>query len=99
MSITTDRNDPGLREVGPDGQQRAYIVLPEPERAVFVRPVRTSYRHEVCGAVTTMGTALAETYAVNPTFYGATFCATCHAHFSVGEHGQFTWLDGTKVGT
>ena len=53
-----------------------------------------------CGAVTTMGKALAETYARDPSFYGGTFCATCRAHFPVGEHGEFTWADdGTKVGT
>lgn len=53
-----------------------------------------------CGAVTTMGQALAETYACDPTFYGATFCATCHAHFPVGPKGEFVW-EGTneKVGS
>ena len=53
-----------------------------------------------CGSITTMGQALAETYARNPSFYGATFCVGCGAHFPVGEHGQFVW-DGTneKVGT
>lgn len=52
-----------------------------------------------CGGVTTMGDAIAETYARTPTFYGATYCATCRGHFPVGEHGEFEWLDGTKVGT
>lgn len=52
-----------------------------------------------CGVATTMGLALAETYARNPTYYGATFCAGCRDHFPVGENGQFVWEDGTKVGT
>lgn len=52
-----------------------------------------------CGNVTTMGQAIAETYAANPTFYGGTMCVHCHNHFPVGEHGEFVWLDGTKVGT
>ena len=53
-----------------------------------------------CGHVTTMGAALAETYARDPGFYSGTFCATCSAHFDVGEHGEFVW-EGTneRVGT
>lgn len=53
-----------------------------------------------CGVVTTMGQALAETYARDPSFYSGTFCAGCGAHFPVGEEGEFVW-DGTseKVGT
>src|SRR6266851_5064143 len=30
-----------------------------------------------CGTVTTMGQALAETYARDPSFYGATYCCGC----------------------
>lgn len=53
-----------------------------------------------CGGVTTMGVALAETYARNPSFYGATYCSICGDHFPVGEQGEFVW-DGTneRVGT
>ena len=66
----------------------------------FVRPVRDAYVHTKCGAVTTMGRALAETYARDPQFYSGTFGCACRAHFPVGEHGEFVW-DGTneKVGT
>lgn len=50
-----------------------------------------------CGTITTMGRALAETYARIPTFYGATYCCTCCAHFPVGE---FVWTaDGSVVGS
>ena len=101
MSTTSDRNDPGLRDIGPDGMRASYLVLSEEERARgFVRPVRRTYIHQTCGAATTMGVAIAETYARNPGFYGGTYCAQCQAHFPVGEHGQFVW-DGTdiKVGT
>lgn len=47
MPTTTDRDDPRLREVDPvTGQQAAYLVLSEEERARgFVRPVRRSYAH------------------------------------------------------
>jgi hypothetical protein len=96
---------PGHREIITEGerqgQQKGYVVLAEEERAKgFVRPVRRSYRHLKCGAVTTMGQLLAETYARNPAFYSGTFCSTCRAHFPVGADGEFVWL-GTdeKVGT
>jgi len=48
-----------------------------------------------CGVVTTMGQALAETYARNPSFYSGTFCCGCGTHFPVGENGEFVW-DGTE---
>ena len=87
--------------VAASGMHPSYWVLSESERGKgFVRPVRRSYRHDRCGTVTTMGVALAETYARQPDFYGATFCCGCGVHFPVGERGEFTW-DGTteKVGT
>ena len=54
-----------------------------------------------CNSLTTMGQALAETYAREPAFYGGTFCAACGAHFPVGAQGEFIWDDGSKerVGT
>ncbi len=53
-----------------------------------------------CGTVTTMGQALAETYAREPGFYGATYCCGCSMHRPVGRVGEFVW-DGTteRVGT
>lgn len=93
---------PDHREINPaTGMQKGYVVLSEDERAKgFIRPVRRSYRHEKCGVVTTMGQALAETYARDPYFYSGTFCWGCGSHFPVGEDGEFTW-DGTdeRVGT
>lgn len=89
------------REIGPDGMQKGYVVLTPEERAKgFVRPVRDAYKHLTCGQVTTMGRALAETYARDPAFYSGTFCATCRKHFPVGPDGEFVW-SGTneKVGT
>lgn len=50
-----------------------------------------------CGAVTTMGDALCETYARNPKFYGATYCTGCNRHRPVNE---FIWVeDGERVGS
>lgn len=104
------------RETRADGMQKDYVVLTAGERAKgFVRPVRRSYRHvgkpghnskldgaasRGCGGVTTMGIALAETYARDPKFYGGTFCATCKEHFPVGAEGEFVWADtDERVGT
>ena len=58
-----------------------------------------------CGNVTTMARAIAETYAVTPGFYGATYCCVCMRHRPVGPHGEFTWIEadgseaGNRVGT
>lgn len=100
MSLTTDRNDPGLKDHRPDGQQKAYLILSEEERAKgFVRPVRTSYVHSrgKCGGVATrMSRELGETYARDPYFYSGTFCVGCGGHFPVAE---FDWEDGSVVGS
>lgn len=82
----------------PTGQHKGYVVLCPDERAKgFVRPYRDSYKHATCGAVTTMGLALSETYARNPQFYSATFCVHCNRHLPVAE---FVWMvDGEQVGS
>lgn len=50
-----------------------------------------------CGALTTMGLALCETYARDPSFYGATYCVGCRMHRPVAE---FRWdEDGEVVGS
>lgn len=88
--------DDSHKEIDPaTGMQKDYIVLSADERAKgFVKPVRRFYTHNVCGTVTTMGSALAETYARNPRFYSGTFCAGCHKHFHLD---QFTWPDGEPM--
>src|SRR3954469_22226889 len=99
MSTTSDRNDPRLTrgvDEEPVAMAAAYLVLSETDRAAgFVRPVRRSYIHtRGCGAVTTMGRAIAETYARDPHFYGATFCTGCSMHRPVGPDGEFDWFAG-----
>jgi hypothetical protein len=90
---------PDHREIDPaTGMQKGYVALCPEERAKgFVRPVRRTYTHLICRTDTTMGLALAETYARDPGFYGGTFCCTCRAHFPLDE---FVWA-GTdnKVGS
>ena len=96
MSYTTDPTHPdlgrGIDEQKID-QHKVYLVLSDEEIAKgFVRPVRESYVHKTCGTVTKMGLKLAETYARDPKFYGATYCVGCGKHLDVTE---FTW-DGTN---
>lgn len=45
-----------------------------------------------CGRDTAMADRLAETYARNPKFYGATYCVNCAKHLAVDE---FVWT-GTR---
>lgn len=95
MSYTTDPNDPrigrGIDE-NPVPQHEAYLVLsPEELAQWFIRPVRIAYVHKTCGTLTSMGRTIAETYARNPKFYGATYCVGCQRHLPVSE---FVW-DGT----
>lgn len=81
------------RDILPSGQQKGYVVLTAEERHKgFVRPVRRTYLHKPCKTTTTMGIALAETYARDPYFYAATFCCQCRDHFPLD---QFVW-DGTE---
>lgn len=89
---------PDHRDIDPKtGMQKDYVVLCPEERAKgFVRPLRYTYVHTKCGTATTMNRSLAETYARDPSFYGGTFCCGCRAHFPVGE---FTWDDGSVVGS
>lgn len=140
--ITDNPDHPDINQDRGDGQNKAYLVLSEAERAKgYVRPVRVSYVHvgsrptyplreltpdeherydqygyirseeyppgaalvgrfwtakqlaSGCQTLTTMGRALAETYARDPKFYGYTFCCGCSQHFPVDE---FVW-DGTDL--
>ncbi len=101
MTLITDPKDPRLTrgiDDKPVPQAEVYLVLSEEERAKgFVRPYRDRYIHETCGAETIMGRELSETYARDPKFYGATYCARCKMHRPVSE---FTWsADGEAVGS
>ncbi len=104
MSLTNDPSDPGLRQIKANGQQEKYLVLSEEERAKgFVRPVRNRYKHFACGTITSMGQALAETYARDPKFYGGTYCCGCGKHLHLVDPDgipAFFWVpDGDPVGS
>jgi len=103
MATTSDPADPRLTH-GADATQvpqaEAYLVLSNEERARgFVRPVRRSYWHTTCGRITTMAQSIAETYAREPSFYGATYCTWCQMHRPVGADGEFHWCDPGNVET
>lgn len=101
MGLTTDPADRRLTH-GSDplgseaGLAEVYLVLSPDELAKgYVRPLRAQYWHTVCGKVTTMHESIAATYASNPRFYGATYCAHCRCHRPVGDDGEFHWVDPT----
>ncbi len=85
---------PDHRDIDPaTGMQKGYVVLTQEERDKgYVRPVRRTYTHKKCGCDTTMGWAIAETYARDPKFYSGTFCCACSAHYPLD---QFVW-QGTE---
>lgn len=96
--VTDDPTDPRLgrgADIAPVPQNEVYLVLSPTERAKgFVRPYRDSYRHNICGSVTSMGRDLSETYARDPKFYGSTYCVQCSMHRPVGE---FVWTADLQV--
>lgn len=101
MSTTTDPKHPKLGigvDKEPVDQQEVYLVLSEEEKDKgFMRPLRRSYKHSKCGATTSMSLEISETYAVDPFFYGSTYCLECRIHLPVSE---FNWVeDGEVVGS
>lgn len=94
--LTTDRNDPDLThgvDTETTPQAKAYLIS---EVGEFIRPIRRRYVHYVCKSATTMSDKLAETYARDPNFYGATYCVSCQKHLPVSE---FNWDDGSVLGS
>lgn len=70
-----------------------FYTIGQPEHA----QITATHRKGGCGGTTTMGSALSETYARDPEFYGATFCVSCNRHLPVSE---FVWTaDGETVGS
>ncbi len=82
-------------------QQAGYVKYePYPSDGSAVRGrywTQAQLDNHGCGSVTTMALPLCETYARDPSFYGATLCVRCAQHLPVGE---FVWTeDGARVGT
>jgi hypothetical protein len=104
-----------LRDLTPEERERwpdeGYVKYEEypPESAALGRLWKQAELDAIgkgCGTVTTMGRAIAETYARQPVgFYGSTYCCGCMRHLPVGRDGEFTWIEadgpeaGNRVGT
>lgn len=95
-----------LRDLTPEEHERydqfhyvKYEQYPDAKGSVVGRYWTEEQLNSGCGGATTMAPSIAETYARDPHFYGATFCCHCRKHFAVGESGEFLWEDGSKVGT
>jgi hypothetical protein len=94
-----------LRELTPEEHERydqygyvryeEYPLDEEPATGRFWTQAQLDKVGKGCGAATTMGQELAETYARRPGFYGATYCVGCRMHLAVGVNGEFTW-DGSE---
>jgi hypothetical protein len=78
----------------------AFVKIEDPERPTMLgtyltakdlKTLRNGYAGG-CGTLTTMHRTIAETYASNPGFYGATYCVGCMMHLPVRE---FIWDDGS----
>ena len=91
----------GLRPLTMEEQSRhadcnyiAYEEYPESMRPLCGKFWTEAQLQSGCGQTTTMGLLLAQTYARDPKYYGATFCATCGEHFSVEE---FVWAGTEEI--
>lgn len=82
------------------GEKYDYVMYeeyPEGSHAIGRYWTQKDLDSKGCGTVTAMAIEIAETYARNPHFYGATYCLRCMKHLPVEE---FVWK-GTdeKVGS
>lgn len=77
----------------------AYVKYKESESPLVGRAVSRQYYKDFinknshtggCGVETRMNEKIAETYARDPKFYGATYCVGCQKHLPVAE---FVWSD------
>jgi hypothetical protein len=89
----------GMRDIcaqpfGHEGSHEGpFFTVDQPEHAKILE----KHRKGGCDVETVVGTALSETYARDPKFYGATFCVGCNKHLPVAE---FIWSqDGETVGS
>ena len=77
-----------------DGKPKCWGFLTQRE---YDQYIKTNGYVGGCFEETKMGIELAETYARDPKFYGATYCIKCKMHLPVSE---FSWIDdGELVGS
>lgn len=96
-----------LRDLTDEERQRhadqgyvKYEIYPESKSPVvgcFWTQARLDSTGKECGCVTIMAPEIAESYARDPHFYGATYCMHCRMHLPLSE---FVWEpDGAVVGS
>jgi hypothetical protein len=92
-----------VRDLTPEEQERhagnGYVkfeAYPESESPITGRFWTQTQLESGCGTVTTMGLAIAETYARDPGFYGATYCCGCNKHLLLEE---FNWVTDAGLDT
>lgn len=69
-------------EIGDGKKAGTYLTQDQVDQVT-----RTGF-YDGCGGLTTMSREIAETYARDPSFYGATFCYHCREHLPLNE---FVW--------
>jgi len=75
----------------PSGQHSNHPTLPGDLQPT--QEIRQAYKHTTCNAITTMHISIARTYAVDPSYYGSTFCCTCKDYLPTSE---FVWPEDGK---
>lgn len=96
-----------LREATDEERAQGYVKYepyPESDRPIVGRGWTQEQLDKVgkgCGQRTTMPASCAATYAVQPEYYGRTFCCGCGDYFPVGAQGEFVWDQESmqRVGT
>lgn len=76
--------------------RKTYVHMYMEDGSAVPYPIVSFKGIKGCHTATTMGTPLAETYARDPSFYGATYCVGCQKHLPVSE---FVWEDHEVVGS
>lgn len=89
-------NDSRLATYGavPDGTHPRLELTADERAAGYVRPLLTTYRHLVCGTVTTIDAAIAGQLAREPGSYGLAYCQGCQRHAPTCE---FVWPDDVSL--
>jgi len=78
--------------------RRTYVHRFMRDGSAVPKVLRSEHRANLggCGVATTMSQPIAETFARDPDFYGATWCCGCGTHLPVW---QFVWDDGEVLGS
>lgn len=93
MRVVIRRGDPDYKHeelAGMEHPHGYHIHDDADESGPFLRPIRKSYRHILCGAITRISDTVAKNYARNPKHYSGTVCVHCGSVYPVAG---FWWQD------